>query len=98
MIIRMKQVEGPWEHSSKVIHGHGVAREADWRTANLTECPQSARERGFYSCMTNYGKASLIRSEHGTCEVHIHDFNGDIYGKEIKLKDLKQREIPFGLK
>ena len=97
IIIRMKQVDGPWEHSSKVVHGHGMARHVDWRTANLAECPKQTKGRGFYSCTTNYGKGSLIRSERGTCEVHIHEFNGDIYGKELNLKDIKQEEIPFGL-
>lgn len=97
IIIKLQHVGGPWEHSSKVIHGYGMARHADWRTANLAECPRNSGEKGFYSCMTNYGKASLIKSDRGTCEVHIHDFKGDIYGKELRLKDLKQEEIPFGL-
>lgn len=97
LILKLKHMEGPWEYSGKVVHGHGMARHVDWRTANLAECPRNTQERGFYSCMTNYGKASLIRSERGTCEVHIHNFNDDIYGKELKIKDLKQEDIPFGL-
>lgn len=37
ILIKLQHVGGPWEHSSKVIHGYGMGRFWDWRTANLAE-------------------------------------------------------------
>lgn len=90
--------EGGWDFETHVVRGGGVARKIDWRTANLPTCPPHATRAGFYSCRTNYGDATMLRRhpQGDDCEVHIHDFNDDIYGQPIKLKNIKRLDtLPF---
>ena len=94
ILIKVNHISGPWEHSDKVVRGEGISKEVDWKTANISKCPPKVNEQGFYSCTTNYGKGTLVRSTN-QCEVHIHDFDGDIYGKELKLKDINMHKLSF---
>jgi FAD synthase len=95
ILIKVNHISGPWEHSDKVVHGHKKMREHDWKTANIVNCPKKTKELGFYSCTTNYGKGTLVRNAHH-CEVHIHNFDGDIYGEELKLKNIVQHKSTTG--
>jgi len=29
------------------------------------------------------------------CEVHIHNFDDDIYGKRLKLRNIRKIDVPF---
>ena len=92
--------EGGWVFETRVVRGAGFARKIDWRTANLLACPpEVAKKPGFYSCRTNYGDATMLRRDAwGECEVHIHEFNDDIYDKPIKLKNITRLDdLPFTL-
>jgi FAD synthase len=95
ILIKVNHISGPWEHSDKVVHGNGISREVDWKTANLSKCPPKVKEQGFYSCTTNYGEGTLLKGPQNMCEVHIHNFDDDIYGKKLKLRNIRKMDVPF---
>ena len=88
IIVKVNHDNGPWEHSCKIIKGKGISKKMGWKTANLSICPYNIgyRVNGFYSCTTNYGEATLLKRPKNACEVHIHNFDNDIYGKILKLR------------
>ena len=95
ILIKVNHISGPWEHSDKVVHGKGISKEVDWENGkSFKSVHPRSKNKVFYSCTTNYGKGTLVRSTN-QCEVHIHDFNGDIYGKELKLKDINMHKLSF---
>ena len=94
-IVKVNHVNGPWEHSCKVVKGAGISKKIDWKTANLSICPDKINGNGFYSCTTNYGEATLLKGPKNMCEVHIHNFDDDIYGKRLKLRNIKKIDVPF---
>lgn len=98
LITRVRD-EGGWSFETRVVHGSKVARKIDWKTANLLACPPEAKQPGFYLCRTNFGDATLLRRDAwGECELHVHDFDSDIYGETIKLKRITRLEkLPFKL-
>ena len=91
--------EGGWTFETEVVHGAQVSRKIDWKTANLLACPPHAKQPGFYSCRTNYGDGTLLRRDTGSeCEVHVHDFDQDIYDRPMKLKNIVPLDhLPFKL-
>ena len=97
IIVKVNRDNGPWEHSGKVVKGAGISKKIDWKTANLSICPDKINGNGFYSCTTNYGEATLLKRPKNACEVHIHNFDNDIYGKILKLRNIKKMDAPFKL-
>ena len=93
IIVKVNHDNGPWEHSCKVVKGAGISKKIDWKTANLSICPDKINGNGFYSCITNYGEGTLLKGPQNVCEVHIHNFDNDIYGKMLKLRNI--RKIDF---
>ena len=91
IIVKVNRDNGPWEHSCKIIKGKGISKKMGWKTANLSLCTYNIgyRVNGFYSCTTNYGEATLLKRPKNACEVHIHNFDNDIYGKILKLRNIK---------
>jgi FAD synthase len=87
--------EGDWEHETMVVKGNGKFREIDWRTANLETPPPHVKQPGLYACMSNYGRATLFKHTNGFAEVHIHNFNKDIYDETIKLKHFEKHDFPI---
>ena len=85
--------EGDWEHETRVVKGDGKAREIDWRTANLETPPPHIKQPGLYACMSNYGRATLFKHTNGFAEVHIHNFDKDIYDQNIKLKQFEKHDF-----
>lgn len=96
LIIYIKTPRGPWDFETTVIRGKGKSSEIDWKTANLEYMPRGL-QRGFYSCETNYGVGTMLVSD-TLCEVHIHNFNSNIYNKKIKIKNIHRIETPMGIK
>ena len=90
-----KDDEGEWEHETMVVKGNGKFREIDWRTANLESPPPHVKQPGLYGCMSNYGRATMFKHTNGFAEVHIHNFNDDIYGKRLKLRNIRKMDVPF---
>jgi len=80
--------------SGKIVRGNQIGRTIGFNTANV-EYPQEVIEipYGAYSVKTNYGKGvanfgirPTINGKKAVLEVHILDFNKDIYGKDIKIE------------
>ena len=44
IIVKVNHDNGPWEHSCKVVKGAGISKKIDWKTANLSICPDKINE------------------------------------------------------
>jgi len=85
-----------WEYRSFVEPGKGLSRLIDWRTANVSDCP--VKIPGFYQCETNFGPATAVVWDSGRCEVHIHNFRRNIYGRLLKMRNFVRHErVPVKL-
>lgn len=85
----------------KVVHGKGLGRTVGMPTANLLvlegELPKAGVyagrvevEENQYKAVTNIGKRpSVDRDQRVTVESFIMDFEGDLYGKQMKLELVK---------
>ena len=106
--------------SGRVVHGHRVGTGLGYPTANIEPCDSSllvpapgvyavdvilddnSRHRG----MLNIGSRPTIADgdNRTTVEVHILNFNGDLYGREIavefikRLRDERQFDSPEALR
>ena len=107
----------PYQTSGKVIKGHQVGRTINYRTANIlldeeyvlpldgVYCGWIRYDQKFYQAMINLGHNSSFnyRQQH-SLEVHILDFNHDIYAKKLtviwlkKIRDEKEFSSPAELK
>ncbi|GAB7564612.1 bifunctional riboflavin kinase/FAD synthetase [Methylobacillus methanolivorans] len=92
----------PYSISGKVVHGDKLARELGYPTANIHMLHDRPPFFGIYAVKLEGlaegngadlpGVASLgVRptvKQNGkpTLEVHLFDFNGDIYGKHVRVK------------
>ena len=93
----------PYELNGKVIKGNGVGRTIKYPTANIKikEIYKLIPPKGVYlvniylgenefSGMMNIGNRPTINGLNQTIEVHIFDFDKDIYGKNLKVCFLKK--------
>ena len=93
----------PYELNGKVIKGNGVGRTIKYPTANIEikETYKLIPPKGVYlvkiylgenefSGMMNIGNRPTINGLNQTIEVHIFDFDKDIYGKNLKVCFLKK--------
>jgi len=93
----------PYELNGKVIKGNGVGRTIKYPTANIEikEIYKLIPPKGVYlvkiylgknelSGMMNIGNRPTINGLNQTIEVHIFDFDKDIYGKNLKVCFLKK--------
>ena len=93
-----------YSYVGKVISGNKIGRELGYRTANL-EIEKEYRlietagvyatyvdfEGKVYKSMTYIGKKPTITTaDSENIEVHIFDFDGDIYDKNIKVRFVKR--------
>ena len=84
--------------TGEVVHGKGLGRTVGMPTANLLvlegELPKAGVYAGRvevggnqYKAVTNIGKRpSVDREQQVTVESFILDFEGDLYGRQIKLE------------
>ena len=93
-----------------VIHGHQLGRRLGIPTANLALPKELAEPKhGVYACrvwlegearaaVTNVGTRPTVEGSGVTVEPWILDYEGDLYGKEIRLEFLKflrpERKFP----
>jgi riboflavin kinase/FMN adenylyltransferase len=88
----------PYELNGKVIKGNGVGRTIKYPTANIEikETYKLIPPKGVYlvkiylgenefSGMMNIGNRPTINGLNETIEIHIFDFDKDIYGKNLKV-------------
>ncbi len=86
--------------TGKVIAGKQNGRKIDFPTANLDIAPNKmvpkdgvyavevVIEGAFYSGLLNIGYRPTLSGKEKSVEVHILDFNGDLYGKNITIQFL----------
>ena len=93
----------PFELNGKVIKGNGVGKTLEYPTANIEikEKYKLIPPKGVYlvkisfgenqfSGMMNIGNRPTISGLDQTIEIHIFDFDKDIYGKNLKVCFLKK--------
>jgi len=93
----------PYELNATVTQGDEVGRTLGFPTANLyiKEPYKLLPPRGVflvkiqfqekhYSGMMNIGNRPTIKGDHQTIEVHLFDFNQNIYGQKLKVSLLKK--------
>ncbi|MDQ3008575.1 MAG: riboflavin kinase [bacterium] len=102
--------ELPISFTGEVIHGDQAGRTIGYPTANLrlpqppsiepaTYCGICSIESQtvLHPCMIYYGQRYMFGELHNSFEVHIFDFNEDIYGQTVtvELSHLLRQNIPF---
>jgi riboflavin kinase / FMN adenylyltransferase len=89
----------PWEVRGEVVHGDKLGRELGWPTANLWMRRLVEPARGVYAVtvalpdgreargVANIGRRPTLGGDPETrLEVHVFDFSGDLYGREIGVR------------
>lgn len=88
----------PFEMRGEVVHGEKRGRELGYPTANIEPDPSCVTPpTGIYACTANslpavasLGVRPTFESEGDLLlEVHLLDFSGDLYGRELKVEILK---------
>ena len=114
VLLASKLLGSPYQLSGKIVKGDQLGREFGFPTANLAlgEDYKLIPSNGVYAVrvytdgkqakgMMNIGyKPTVSSSKQKTIEVHIFDWQQDIYGKEmnIELIDRIRQEIKFDSK
>lgn len=103
----------PYMIEGEVVTGRKIGRTVNVPTANLHVSPDYVKVKaGVYSVIVEYdGREYMGIANYGhnptfnykkniTLEIHILDFNGDLYGETIKVKFIKylRDEIKFNSK
>ncbi len=89
----------PWEVRGEVVHGDKLGRQLGWPTANLWMRRLVEPARGVYAVtvalpdgreargVANIGRRPTLGGDPETrLEVHVFDFTGDLYGREIGVR------------
>lgn len=91
----------------KVIHGKKIGRLIDFPTANISQLNNSfipipgvyavkvLQNNKIFFGMMNIGKKPTFNDENITMEVHIFNFQSEIYGEEIEVHFLKRIRNQF---
>ena len=74
--------------SGIVEKGRGMAKVYGYKTANITI--DKKLDCGIYNGISQYGKTTIISDGSNKVECHIHDFNKNIYGKNLNIKNIKK--------
>jgi riboflavin kinase/FMN adenylyltransferase len=88
-----------WTMEGEVIHGNKRAREMNFPTANLLPHDQIYPMKGVYAVnivinqnkfngIANFGERPTVDGNKLLLEVHIFNFNEDIYGKHLTVEFL----------
>ena len=92
----------PYTLTGTVVHGNGIGRELGFPTANIRlDANKLVPEEGVYKAETciygvwhkavlNIGSNPTIGNKVQTIEVHIPDYQGDLYGQEIQIRVLNR--------
>lgn len=84
----------PHSFEGTVVRGAQRGRTIGFPTANLAEIIEMLPKRGVYAvdvigmgrAVMNLGVRPTVSGESETCEVHVLDFSGDLYGKRIRVE------------
>lgn len=91
----------PYSIEGTVIPGHSRGRDIGFPTANITTPNELPPREGVYAVTilvegkeyrgaANIGKNPTFGDDVPSYEVHILDFDGDLYGKFLKMRFLKR--------
>ena len=89
----------PFQVRGEVVHGDGRGRELGWPTANVVPDPRLVRpDQGVYAARADGRPAAVnigVRPQFETgrgilIEAHVIDFEGDLYGHELRLDFLER--------
>ena len=89
----------PFQVRGEVVHGDGRGRELGWPTANLVPDERLVRpDQGVYAARADGHPAAVnigVRPQFETgrgvlIEAHLIDFEGDLYGQELRLDFLER--------
>jgi riboflavin kinase/FMN adenylyltransferase len=89
----------PFQVRGEVVRGDGRGRELGWPTANLVPDERLVRpDMGVYACRANGHPAAInigVRPQFETgrgvlVEAHLLDFEGDLYGRELRIDFLER--------
>lgn len=86
----------PFFFIGNVIHGRGVGKTLGFPTANIAVPEEKLLPAGVYGgnidvdgktykAIINIGGTPTFEIVQKTCEAHLLDYNGDLYGKKIKI-------------
>ena len=89
----------PWTMEGEIIHGDKRAREMNFPTANLLPHDLIYPMKGVYAIIAsinqrringiaNFGERPTVNGTKLLLEVHLFDFNEDIYGKHLTVEFL----------
>ena len=89
----------PWSMDGKVIKGDQRARKMNFPTANILPHNEIYPLKGVYAVTTkfegknysgiaNFGERPTVEGEKMLLEVHLFEFNKDIYGKHLTVEFL----------
>lgn len=99
----------PYSIEGSVIPGHSRGRELGFPTANITTPNELPPKEGVYAVTVhiegkvyhgaaNIGKNPTFGDDKPSYEVHLLDFDEDLYGKFIKIKFIKRVRDEFRFK
>lgn len=84
--------------TGEIVHGKGLGKKYDYPTVNIKPVSENKLipKAGVYIIKTNIGNHTVygimnigfrptLAGKHQTIEVHLLDFNGDLYGKKIQV-------------
>ena len=88
-----------WSMMGFVVHGDKKAREMNFPTANILPHQQIHPKKGVYAIQSyhnnilfkgiaNFGERPTVDGNKLLLEVHLFEFNEDIYGKELTVEFL----------
>jgi riboflavin kinase/FMN adenylyltransferase len=89
----------PFQVRGEVVHGDGRGRELGWPTANLVPDDRLVRpDQGVYAALAagrpaavNIGVRPQFETGRGVLiEAYVIDFDGDLYGRELRVDFLKR--------
>ena len=89
----------PFQVRGEVVRGDGRVRELGWPTANIVPDEALMRpDQGVYACRAGDRAAAInigVRPQFETgrgvlIEAHLIDFEGDLYGTELRLDFLRR--------
>ena len=86
-VIYKKDIYIPKKINGKVIIGLQLGKKLfDYPTANISNSINLPK--GMYLADSNFGDCICMVFHDDIIECHIKDFNKDIYGKTLKLKNI----------
>ena len=89
----------PWTMKGKVIHGDKRARKMNFPTANILPhneiyplkgvyAVRACLDQELYNGVANFGERPTVEGKKLLLEVHLFDFNKDIYGNYLTVEFL----------